>query len=312
MPRAIFLAALLLLTLGRAAPIGAAEPEERVRQEAATRFERGVKLFEAGDFSAALAEFEAIYRLTGRYEVLYNVGVTQKKLFRYGDAVRTLERYLADGGARIPPARRSEVESELAEVRALVAEVIVKVPGPPAQVEVDGRDVGTTPLAHPILVGPGKHALKASRAGEVPAEKMIDVVSGARVEVELAPSPPEKIVTTAKLTVSSKPPGARLSIDGQNVGIEPWSGELEAGGHEVVGHLEGYAKARQEVVMVSGQSRQLVLELVAIPPPVKPAARRWYQKWYVWTAVSVAVVGGATLGYFVTRPEEIDVVIYHQ
>src|SRR5262249_23112750 len=88
------LLAVMLMTVSIAR---ADEPSDRAKEEAGTRFERGVKLYEAQDYAAALAEFEAAYRLIPRYQVLFNIGVTQKRLFRYNDAVRSLKRYLELG-----------------------------------------------------------------------------------------------------------------------------------------------------------------------------------------------------------------------
>ena len=73
----IFLA-LLIASVGA----WAGEPSESERQEAATRLERGVKLFESQDSAAPLAQFQAAYRIVPRYQVLFNVGVTEKRLFR--------------------------------------------------------------------------------------------------------------------------------------------------------------------------------------------------------------------------------------
>jgi hypothetical protein len=276
-----------------------AEPSDKAKEEAATRFERGVKLYDAQDYAAALAEFEAAYRLVPRYQVLFNVGVAQKKLFRYNDAFRSLTRYLQEGGEKVPPDRRDQVAKELAEIHALVAEVSVKVDGMPASVEVDGRLVGETPMSGPLLLPSGHHVVRASREGYDSASREIDVVSGEKVEVALSPRLKAKVVTTAKLSVSSRPGGAELSLDGKAI-ANPWSGTIDPGGHEVRATLKGYEKTRTELVLSAGQERALTVELTPLPPPP-----RWYKRWYTWTIVAVLVAGGVGAGvggYFATRP----------
>jgi len=297
----IALAAVLLAVFvsGRAS---GDEPSDSAKQEAGTRFERGVKLYEAQDFAAALAEFEAAYRLVPRYQVLFNVGVTQKRLFRYNDAVRSLKRYLELGGDKVPQDRRDAVDRELSEIRALVAEVVVKVDGLPASLEVDGRLVGETPLAGPLLLAGGHHQLRASRDGYDPASQEIDVVSGERVEVALSPKLKARVATTAQLSVASRPPGAELSVDGKAVGTVPWTGTLQPGGHELRATLKGYHVAKQEAVVIAGQDRAVTLDLVAIPPPPP-----WYKRWYTWTVVSLLVAGGVGAGvggYYATHPPQ--------
>src|SRR5581483_2499875 len=120
------------------------------------------------------------------WRVLFNIGVARKRLFRYNDAVRALRRYLDEGGPEVPADRRALVEAELADIRALVAEVSVLVDGPPAQIEVDGRAMGETPLPSPLLLAGGNHIVRAFREGFDPAQREIDVVSGQKVEVRLA------------------------------------------------------------------------------------------------------------------------------
>jgi hypothetical protein len=279
--------------------VAAAEPSDKAKEEAATRFERGVKLYDAQDYAAALAEFEAAYRLVPRYQVLFNVGVAQKKLFRYNDAFRSLTRYLQEGGDKVPPDRRDQVAKELAEIHALVAEVTVKVDGLPASIEVDGRLMGETPMSGPLLLPSGHHVVRASRDGYDPALREIDVVSGEKVELQLSPKLKAKVPTTAKLSVMSRPAGAELSLDGKSI-ANPWSGTVDPGGHEVRATLKGYEKARTELVLSAGQERALTVELTPLPPPPP-----WYKRWYTWTIVAVVVAGGVGAGvggYFATRP----------
>jgi hypothetical protein len=297
---AFALAILLGITSG--APVSADEPSDRAKEEAGTRFDRGIKLYDAQDFAAALAEFEAAYRLVPRYQVLFNIGVTQKRLFRYNDAVRSLKRYLELGGEKVPQDRRDAVDRELQEIRALVAEVAVKVEGLPASVEVDGRTLGETPLAGPLLLAGGHHVVRASREGYETAVQELDVVSGEHVDIQLAPKLKQKVATTARLSVTTRPPGAELSVDGKLVGKEPWSGTLQPGGHELRASLKGFHVAKQEAVVIAGQDRAVLMELTPVPPPPP-----WYKRWYTWTVVSLLVAGGVGAGvggYFATHPPQ--------
>src|SRR5438105_3024304 len=125
----------LLVALSAAGALAQTDAEK----QAAEHFDRGTKLYGAaqGDarlYEAALAEFEAAHQLTHAYQVLFNIAVTQKKLSRFGEALKTFEQYLKDGGPALAPERREAVEKEIAELHALVAEVQVNVAGAPAEV----------------------------------------------------------------------------------------------------------------------------------------------------------------------------------
>jgi hypothetical protein len=296
---------LFLLSLMFGAPAYADDPTPAARAEAGTRFNRGVKLFEAQDYSAALAEFEAAYKLAPAFQVLFNIGVAQKKLFRYNDAVRTFARYLKDGGDKVAPDRREAVERELAEIRSLVAEVTVTVDGMPATIEVDSRVVGETPLSDPLLLPSGKHTVRAIREGDLPASKDIEVVSGEKIEVALAPQPKPAVPTTAKLSLTSKPAGATLFLDGKSVGNKPWTGDVGPGGHEIRGELAGYQRARTELMLTAGQQRELVLEMMLLPPP-----KKWHQRTSTWVIAGLVVAGAvaaSVAGYYATRETFVEV-----
>lgn len=302
----------LIAALAGAAPVRADEPaappaDDRALQEAATRYDRGVELARRGDDAAALAEFEAAYALSRRWEVLLNIGVTEKRLFRYGRAIRTLERYLAEGGDAVPAAKRRDVEAELTQLRELVGSLVVIVEGAPARITVDGLDEGETPLPGPLLLAPGAHTVRAERAGEVADEQVVELVSGRTGEVTLRPRAAPPPVTTAQITLRSRPDGATLVLDDQPLGRAPWTGELVEGGHTVVVELPGHVRQARELTVVAGEERTVTIELSRVPPPPPPL----YRRPWVWGAAAAVVVGAAVTGYVIaTQPEEPDVPVH--
>lgn len=283
--------AVLLLALAAAPAL--ADP---TADEAAERYDRGVKFSQAGDNLSALAEFQQAYKLTGRWEVLFNIGVVEKRLFRYGDAIHTFARYLQDGGAKIPADRRAEVERAQAEIHALVAEISVVVDGAPATIEVDKLAVGTSPLTEPLLVAPGHHELAARRTGEADV-RAIDVVSGQHADVRLAPASTDAVPRTARLAIVTTPTGGTLVVDSQPVGAAPWSAVVQAGVHDVVATLAGRLTVKQDIVIVGGQDRSVTLVLADVPPPPTPV----YKRWYVLVGAGVVLLGGSIAIYEATR-----------
>lgn len=312
--RLLVIAALVAATpaVAHAEQPATALPTPQQLAEADARYQRGVKLFRAGDHKGALAEFEAAYTVANAYEVLFNIAVTQKRLFRWGDAVRTFERYLRDGGVKIAAAERAAVEKELAEIRATVAEVTVTVAGAPARIEVDDRAEGVTPLSGPLLLGPGDHTIRATRDGELPDEKKVSVVSGQTIAVELSPRAPEVAPTTAAIAIASKPAGASLTLDGKPLGTSPWSGVIAAGGYRLRAHLDGHIDHTQELVVTAGQDREVTIDLMALPPP--PGPKPIYKKWWFWAGVGGGAVAAAAItGYvnYVSQPPDYDHTIHY-
>ena len=266
-----------------------ADDDDRKNAEASERVDRGLALYDKGNFAAALAELEAAYALVDSWKLLIHIGIVQRELFRYGDAVATLRKYLELGGDEIPAAQRARVEQELTEIRALVAEVHVVVVGGPAKLEIDGRAFGTSPFAEPFLLAPGTHTLLATRPDQTPDQREIEVVSGSRYDVELEPTEKDE---RARLLLDSNPPNAALEIDGIDAGVGPIDLRLAPGDYMVTAELDGHATARQQIALLPGQERRYTIELVPLPPLIEP--RPWHKKWYVWTGVGVGAAAITT------------------
>ena len=230
------------------------------RKEAATHYQRGVALSKEGDYSAALAEFRAAYQAAPSFEVLFNIGLCERRSFKYGQALRTFAQYLKQGGEKVPAERRAAVAKELEAVRALTAPVAVIVEGEPARISIDGEKEGSTPLAEFVPLGPGKHVVRAEREGDVAEERTIEVVSGQAQAVQFTL---KSLTRAVEVTIETRPAGALVSIDGEAGAPSPRTVPLKPGTHEVVARLEGFNPTRTDVVIQPGQPRSVKLELVA-------------------------------------------------
>lgn len=298
MGRAAGLVGLVVLLLGgsaAAAPDGGVAAGPSV-PSAADRYDLALRYFKQGDYRAALTEFEAAHKMTGRFEVLFNIAVTQRRLFRYHDAVRSFGRYLGEGGALVSADRRAEVEAEMAQIRGDAAEVMVIVVGGPARLELDDLPV-VVDAGQALLVGSGRHVVRARR-GDARAEKAIEVVAGEKQELMLEPRAPAQ----PRLTVVTKPVGAVVLVDGVERGKAPWTGDVKPGGHRVRARLSGWRDDSADVTLALDEKRELLLELgkVRVTP--------WYARWYViggGVLVAGAIGGGI---YLATKPEAYDVV----
>jgi tetratricopeptide (TPR) repeat protein len=86
------------------------------RAEAKKHFDRAMELNEDGQVAEAVIELKRCYELSPHHTVLYNLGQAYIVLARPVEAVAALQRYLEEGGKAIKPARRTEVEEEIARV----------------------------------------------------------------------------------------------------------------------------------------------------------------------------------------------------
>ncbi len=185
----------LVIVLGALAAPQAVQAGDK--EEARKHFDRALELADDGQPEGAIVEFRRSYDLTHHFAVLYNIGQVFVSLAKPVEAVDAYERYLADGGKKIPAARRTEVAQEIARQKARIATLDIRSLPEGALVRLDGKEIGKAPIAVPVRVGVGTHAIAASAEGYDPAEKEVTVAGEDRRVVELV---------LAKHVVETPPP----------------------------------------------------------------------------------------------------------
>ena len=205
-------------------------PSASKQAEARLHFQQAVALYQERNYDAALAEFQGAYGASGEPIVLYNLGLTFKALFRYGDAVEALDRYLSESRARgqtLSAERRAEVAKNVAEMKSLLADVTIVVRPPDAVVRIDGRPV-TMGIEGIVKLGAGTHTVDGSANDYTSDRRDITVVAGTPQTVSLMLV---AIPHTGHVKITAAQIGARVSLDGRDQGPAPIELELPAGGH---------------------------------------------------------------------------------
>jgi tetratricopeptide (TPR) repeat protein len=174
-----------------AAPSSSDAPDAHAKQEAARRFEHAIKLYEDGDYTLALAEFERVHELVPDYRVLYNIGQVSMQLGRYARALRTLREYVSRGGAELPAERRSAVQADLASLEARTATIKLNVQPEGTEVSIDGTVVGKSPLVEPLVVDVGERRVQARASGYVTTSQTLTLAGGdwRQITLTLEPEP---------------------------------------------------------------------------------------------------------------------------
>ena len=177
--RVVFLLALsVALIAPRATRAGA-------KEEARKHYDRAIELIDDGQLAEAIVEFQRSYDLTKHFAVLYNIGQVYVSLAKPVEAITAYEGYLDGGGKKIPAARRTEVEHEIARQKARIATLEIHVVPDGAVVRVDGNEIGKSPLAQALSVGIGEHVVSATAEGHDPGEEKVTVAGEDQKVVEL-------------------------------------------------------------------------------------------------------------------------------
>ena len=256
--------------------------------DARVHFEQGNALFDSGDFTGALAEYQESYTLNPVPAVLKNIGLCLKSLFRYGEAIDTLQRYLDESrGFSASSGDPAQTQQIIVEMKALLADVTVTVSPANAAVTVDGRPA-TVVAGQPLRIAAGTHSLEVAADGFAPQKRDVMVSAGVAMALDFHLV---LIPKTAKITITSPVPRAAVSIDGKAVGSAPLEVELEGGGHSLEVAAPKYRTHRSELVVTPGQPREVNIDL----DKDIVVARPWYRNPYVLGGAAIVVVG-ATLG----------------
>jgi hypothetical protein len=259
--RTLVLASLLVAVPAAArAQTPLAAPSAAARQEAAERFDRGVKLFNQGDNSGALVEFKRAFELTADPLLLFNIGLVYAEQRRPVDAVDALDRLLGSP-AKLSPDQRAKAERVRGEQAAFIAfiEVTTTVP---AVIDVDGVEVGRTPLVGRLRIPSGTHQVGAVAAGYAPSHKAIDIAGGETQKLAFELVPGEAAL--GHVGIHSALPGAEVFIDGKPVsGVKtPLRSTLALapGEHQIELRRDGYRPASQMVRIDLGSTADIKLE----------------------------------------------------
>lgn len=175
-------------------------------KEAEQRFLRARQLFDEGDYALALVEFNRAYELSPNYRVQFNIAQIHIQLFNYAAARTALEKFLREGGADIPEARKAQAESDLQMLKGRTAYLKVVTVPPTAEVSVDDAPLGEGPFTSPVLVNAGQRKVTVTRAGFVPQTKAVTLAGGDTQDLtfELVLVPVEEHNEGPKLTTVTK------------------------------------------------------------------------------------------------------------
>jgi hypothetical protein len=246
----------------------AAGPSPAVKAEARERFDTGVHLFEKGENAGALAEFKRAYQLIPNPLVIYNMGLVYAAMNRPVDAYDSLAQFLAEPGTA-GPEQKKHAEDVRAEQEKRIAQLVV-LTDHPATLEVDGVEVGRTPLSKPIRVGSGSHVVAVEAPGFLGSRREVTLAGQLTETIAMAMQPTD--TRMAQLVVTAAVPGAEVVINGKRVGATPLPASVAVppGKTSVELQRAGYVTATQTIALDEGARGELSFTLEE--DPAAPAA----------------------------------------
>ncbi|MCC6647949.1 MAG: hypothetical protein IT374_20580 [Polyangiaceae bacterium] len=139
-----------------------AQEDPAVTAEARKRFQEGVRLFDEKKFELARAAFLQAYALKKHPDVLLNLAQAEMLSGKAFEAAGHFKEFLRDPATASHP-KRAEAEKGLADARGRIGRIQIAVDVPDAELYLDGKKIGTSPLGEPLDVTPGPHVVEAKK-----------------------------------------------------------------------------------------------------------------------------------------------------
>ncbi len=290
---ALFFAGLTLCVLGPSPVLAQDNPQYAEKKAAAT------EAYQAGRFEEAAILFKEAFEIESRGNLLYNVAICYDKAGNTAEAVTWYQRFVD----AVPDAKRGpQVQQRIDELRRTLAgryeEVAVSTAPPGAVIFVDDKAkgaMGTAPVSFKLL--PGTYTIIAELDGHEPTRKKITLSEGRPAAVDLRLTPSGSV---GELSILVSEPGARISVDGKDVGRSPLDAplRLRRGPHEVRVEKPGYAATTRQVEVKARDKQRISIslgeegtsDLAGGSPGGGGGAGFWP---YVAMGVGVGLVGGA-------------------
>ena len=194
-----------LVLLAVLAQLSSPYADPQAKAKAQGLLTEGSGLYEKGDYAGALEKFNAAHAAYPSPKLMFNIGQAYRDLSRPVEALDAFEKFLA-GALDASPETTADARKSLAELRDNLGRIRIDCATVGAEVSVDGKSVGLTPLSGPIWATPGHHQVTASHTLTALALENVEVTAGSVQTVTLRLHPLAVSVAAAPVALPAAAP----------------------------------------------------------------------------------------------------------
>jgi hypothetical protein len=252
-----------------------AESEETPEQEEARRiklagdnYDRGLVLYEEGDYKGAVDAFVASYCSKAHPSAFYNIAQSYERLLDFERSVQYFERYVNDAGPEAANSKRAALRAEV--LRNLPAQL--RIATVPAGANISIRNQagitarGTANADSPIEVRQGRYTMRVEMPGYEPREEDLVTKPGQPYSYYLTLEPQK-----APLRITAAPSNARIFIDKRLVGVGSYAASMPLGNYEVTVEAPKRETTTRRIQVTTGKANTQSIELLSPPASGRPA-----------------------------------------
>jgi hypothetical protein len=193
----------VLVLIAQVGPVAA----PAAKAKAQVLLTEGSRFYGDGDYASALDRFGAAYQAYPSPKLMFNIGQANRDLSRPVEAREAFEKYLATEDDPTSPTV-AEATSSIEELQRRLGRIRVECETADAEVRLDGKSAGTTPLANVLWATPGRHQVTANHERSGLALEDVDVKAGVLniVTLRLQPlaTPPAPMQQSVAQTAESE------------------------------------------------------------------------------------------------------------
>lgn len=160
---------------------------------AEAHFRAGLARADAGDWRAALAEFDASYALLPSASALSNKALSLQRLGQHAEALALCDQVLKDFMHELEADERTQLERVRADLASHVGEVVLQMNAPEASVFIDGQEYRPRVPNPRFSLNAGEHSIRIMDVGKHPADYRVVVRGGELVSLDVAPQTPAPV-----------------------------------------------------------------------------------------------------------------------
>jgi hypothetical protein len=248
--RSIALLVTLALVSARGSALAQADPAqfELTAGDQSARFK---------DYSSALAHYQAAKQVLASARAQLGIADALFQLGRVGEAYEAYNLALNDYGATLKPVDKALVAKRMKDLAGRTGWLSLRISESGAEVQLDDKPLGVSPLPVLVRVPTGPHQVSVRKAGfgAFNAPVVVGPDATAVVDAKLSGGS-----TQAHVVVhASGAEALRVVVDGVDVGVTPWEGDLAAGTHTVAGRSSSAMAEVQTVELTPGSRTSIDL-----------------------------------------------------
>jgi hypothetical protein len=262
--RSISLCLAVLLTAGSSTAFAQAPPPPPASPAGSTAaataaIAAGDKATRAKDYATALTQYQTAQQTVASSRAEMGVADAFYNLGRLGEAYDTYTDVQTTYAGKLGAVEKGLVGKRLKELATKTGYLSIRVNQDGAEVDVDTKLFGTTPVPALVRVATGTHAVHIVKTGFVPFDGNAEVAADGKAIVDATLAP---VATQGHVVVHSNgTEPLRVLVDGVDVGATPWEGDLPPGSHTITGRSSSATAAGQTVDVAVGS--RTAVDLIA-------------------------------------------------